>query len=267
VIFVPYTKVGEYKIYYEDDGKGEPLLLIHGFSSYLPMWEYLRPLLRKNFQLVLPELRGHGRSDKPNIHYTIDMFSKDLVGLLDDLEIEKCIVAGHSLGGFVAQQMALDAPKRLKGLVLICTGPKVGVETVQAWLVESQAGFGLPPKEKLEKLIEVLFYNPEKIRNTPGMMKLLLANEEQVLSNQVSHGYAASAAIRFNIETRLGEIRVPTLVIQGANDKIFPNPVGKYFASHIPNAVLKVIKETAHSIQLEQPEALAKAIVDFSRSL
>lgn len=264
---MPYAKVGEYKIYYEIDGQGENLLLIHGFSSFLPMWEYVRPNLRKHFRLILPELRGHGRSDKPNIHYKIEMFAQDLVGLLDELKIKGCIVAGHSLGGFVAQQMALDAPKRLKGLILICTGPKVGVEVAEAWLEESQAGFGLPPKERFEKQLEAKFFNPEKIRSTPGMMELLLADEEQVQANLVSHGYAASAALRFNIEAQLGQIQAPTLIIQCSQDKIFPCRVGEYFASHIPKAVLKVIEETGHSIQLEQPEALAKTIVDFCQSL
>ncbi|MFX1562132.1 MAG: alpha/beta fold hydrolase [Promethearchaeota archaeon] len=264
---MPYVKVGEYKIYYEIDGHGENLLLIHGFSSFLPMWQYLRPLLRKKFRLILPEMRGHGRSDKPNIHYTIDMLSQDLVGILDELKIEKCIVAGHSLGGFVAQQMALDTPERLKALVLICTGPKVGVETVEAWLVESQAGFGLPLKEKVDKQIDVLFYNPQKIRSNPETMKLLWANEKQVVKNQISHGYVASAALRFNVESRLDEIKMPTLIIQGANDSIFPTHIGDYFVAHIPNAVLEVIGQTGHSIQLEQPEALTKAIVKFCQSL
>lgn len=264
---MPYAKVGEYKIYYEIDGQGENLLLIHGFTSFVQMWEYLRPHLRKHFHLVLPELRGHGKSDKPNIHFTPEMFVQDLVGLLDELKIEKCIVAGHSLGGFIAQQMALDAPERLKALVLICTGPKVGVEAAKVWLAESQAGSGLPPKERFEKELEAKFYNPEKIRTTPGMMELLLANEAQVKTNLISHGYAAGAALPFDVEARLGEIQAPTLVIQGAQDKVFPCRVGEYFAAHIPIAVLKVIEETGHSIQLEQPEALAKTIVEFCQSL
>jgi 3-oxoadipate enol-lactonase len=112
---VPYVKVGEYKIYYEIDGYGENLLLIHGFSSFLPMWKYLRPLLRKKFRLILPELRGHGRSDKPKIHYTIDMLSHDLVVLLDKLKIEKCIVAGHwsKSGCGNCPSMARGEPSRI----------------------------------------------------------------------------------------------------------------------------------------------------------
>jgi len=109
--------------------------------------------------------------------------------------------------------------------------------------------------------------NPQKIRATPGMMELLLADETQRQANQNVHGWALGAAACFNIEERLREIRAPTLVIQGAQDATFPPRWGKYYTEHIPNAVLRLINKTSHSIQVDQPEALAEAIVNFGTTL
>jgi len=264
---MPLAKVGGLRLYYELDGKGDDLLLIHGVTGYLDTWKYVRQPLARHFRLILPDLRGHGRSDKPNLHYSIDMFAQDLVGLLDVLHIDQCIVAGHSLGGFIAQQMAVDAPERVRALILICTAPKVDEEAARAQVQLIKALYGLPPEQAVRKKMEIEFVNPQKMRATPGMMELLLADEIQRQANQNVHGRAQAAAVCFSIEGRLREIRAPTLVIQGAQDSTFPPRWGKYYTEHIRNAVLHVIKKTSHSIQLDQPESLAEAVVNFGKTL
>jgi pimeloyl-ACP methyl ester carboxylesterase len=264
---MPLAKVGGVRLYYELDGKGDDLLLIHGVTGYLDMWKYVRQPLARHFRLILPDLRGHGRSDKPNLRYSVEMFAQDLVGLLDVLHIDQCIVAGHSLGGFIAQQMTVDAPERVRALILVCTAPKVDEEGALAQVQLIKALYGLPPEQAVQKKMEIEFVNPQKIRATPGMMELLLADEIQRQANQNVHGWAQGAAACFNIEGRLREIRAPTLVIQGAQDATFPPRWGKYYTEHIRNAVLLIINETSHSVQVDQPEALAEAITNFGKSL
>jgi pimeloyl-ACP methyl ester carboxylesterase len=264
---MPLSKVGDVRLFYELDGKGDDLLLIHGVTGYLDGWKYVRQPLARHVHLILPDLRGHGRSDKPSIHYSVEMFVHDLLGLLDLLHIDQCIVAGHSLGGFIAQQMAVDAPERVRALILICTAPKVDVEAALAQVRLIQALYGLSPEEAVRKKMEIEYVNPQKIRATPGMMEFLLADETQRQINQNSHGWAQGAAARFDVEERLGEVRAPTLIIQGAQDTTFPPRWGKYYREHIRNAVLRVIDGTSHSIQVEQPEALADAIIKFCKTL
>jgi 3-oxoadipate enol-lactonase len=265
VSLLPYEEIGDAKLYYEVDGTGEPLLLIHGVRGSIRNWQYVRPLIRQHFQTILPELRGHGRSSELTEVTKVDRFAKDFLHLLKSLKIKKCYIAGHSLGGFIAQQMALDAPECVKKLILIDAAPVVDVEAAQVQIQIGQLVYGLSPEEAIEKLLEFAFYDPEKVKETPGMMDLLLfdQHEGQRLAN--SHGYAQGAAASFNIQDRVSEIKVPTLVIIGAQDETFPIKWGDYYKEKLSNVKVQIIDKTDHSIQLEQPEALVQAIVDFAK--
>ncbi len=264
---MPYAEVNAAKIYYEIDGDGEPLLLIHGVRGTIRNWEFVRPHIRNHFQTIMPEIRGHGHSTELTEPSTVELFKDDMVALLDHLEIEQSIVAGHSLGGFIAQQMALDVPDRLKGLILIATAPMVDVEGAIAQIELGKLAYGLTPKEAVMKLLDFEFYNSEKIRNTPGMVDFLVfhAEESQRLAN--SHGSAQGAAAKFNVQDRINEIHLPTLVIFGAQDKTFPPRWADFYKENLPNVSIKLIDKTSHSIQLEQPEELVEAIAEFSNSL
>jgi pimeloyl-ACP methyl ester carboxylesterase len=264
---MPYAKLEQDQIYYEIDGEGENLLLIHGVTSFLPKWVYMRPILRKHFRLILPELRGHGRSTKLTDTTDIQTLTQDIIGLLDDLSIDQCYVAGHSLGGFVAQQLALDAPDRVRALILICTGHKIDSELVMEWVKAGQAVYGLEPKEAVEKELETYYFDPEKIRQTPGLIELLIEDKAQHQALEQSHGFAQGAAVKFDVEGRLGEISAPTLVVQCARDSLFGLRFGEHLRDNIPNAQFLVINETDHSIQVEQPITLSNAIIEFFQSL
>ncbi len=264
---MPLAQLGDVQLYYEIDGEGADFLLIHGWNSFLPMWTYVQPHMRQHFRMILPELRGHGRSTELTTHASIEVFAQDLVELLNVLEIDSCIVGGHSLGGFIAQQLALDAPGRVRALILICTGPKIDVEAVASQNWEDQITYGLSLEEAVEKRMKFDFYNPNKVRTIPGMLDLLRKDETQRQAHLVSHGYAATAPLKFNSEERLSEILMPTLILQCAQDPLFPTRVGEFFHTHLPNSTLRIINNTGHSIQLEQPAALVQAIIEFSQSL
>jgi pimeloyl-ACP methyl ester carboxylesterase len=264
---MPYVNVEGAKIYYEIEGDGEPLLLCHGVRGSHQNWEFFLPHLRDSFQVIMPDSRGHGQSTELTEPSTMDLYSTDMISLLDHLEIRRCIIAGHSMGGFIVQQMALDVPDRIKALILINTAPMVDVEGAMAQIELGKLSYGLSPKEAVLKLLEFEFHDPNKIRNTPGMLDLLFhsAEEGQRLAN--SHGSAQGACAKFNIQDRVKEIKLPTLVLCGAEDKTFPCRWNKFYAENLPNATTQVIKGTSHSVQLEQPEELAQAIINFTKSL
>jgi pimeloyl-ACP methyl ester carboxylesterase len=263
---MPYAEVNDAKIFYEIDGEGEPLLLFHGVRGSHRNWDFLRPHLRKHFQVIMPDSRGHGKSTELTEPSTIELYTTDMLALLDHLKISKCIIAGHSMGGFIAQQMALDAPKRLTKLILICTAPKVDVEGAMAQIEIGQLAFGLEPQEAVMKLLEFEFHDPEKIRNTPGMIDFLvfIAKEGQRLAN--SHGSAQGACAKFNIQDRVKEIQTPTLAICAKQDKTFPCRWNNFYKENLPNVITKAIDHSSHAIQLEQPEKLTQIIANFAKT-
>ncbi len=264
---MPYAEINDAKIYYEIDGEGEPLLLLHGVRGTLRNWQFVRPIIRKHYKTIFAELRGHGRSSPLTEPCVVELFSTDMIALLDELKIKKCLVAGHSLGGFIAQMMALDAPEYLKALILINTAPITDVEAAMAQIKLGQLAFGLSPKEAVEKLLQFEFYDPNKMRNTPGMLDLLVYNNEESQRLANSHGCAQGAAAKFNIQDRVNEIQASTLAIFGAQDKTFPPRWAEFYKNNLRNVTIKIIDKTSHSINLEQPEALVKTIVDYTKKL
>jgi 3-oxoadipate enol-lactonase len=264
---MPFAEVNGARFYYEIDGKGEPLLLIHGVRGSIRNWDFLRSHLREHVQLILPDSRGHGKSTELTVPSTIDLYKDDMLALLDELKIDKCIVAGHSMGGFIAQQIALDAPERLKALILIATAPLVDVEGAMAQIELGKLAYGLEPKEAAMKLIDFEFYDPDKIRNTPKMLDLLINYAKENIRLANSHGSAQGACAKFNIQDRVKEIQTPTLMISGKQDKTFPSSWQDFYKENLSNITTKVIDKTDHSIQFEQPEELAKAIIEFVKSI
>lgn len=264
---LPYAEINNTKIYYEVEGTGEPLMLIHGVRGSIRNWDYIRPLITNHFQTIFVDLRGHGQSNELTEVTKVDTFAQDHIELLKHLEIDQCHVAGHSLGGFIAQQMALDDPSPFKSLILIDTAPTTDVEGAQAQIKLAQLAYGLSPEEAVEKSLEFAYYNPKKIRETPGMMDLLvfIQRDTQRLAN--SHGYAMGAAASFNIQERVKEIKLPTLVIIAAQDDTFPVKWGKFYKKQLSHVNVQIIDESNHGIQFEQPKALVQKIVNFVNTL
>jgi len=118
---MPKTTCNGIELYYEIHGKGKPLVLISGLRYSLWQWHKMIPILAEYFQVITFDNRGVGQSDKPAGPYTAQMLAADTVGLLEALNIEMAIIMGHSMGGFIAQAMALGFPQRLGKLILCST--------------------------------------------------------------------------------------------------------------------------------------------------
>ena len=118
---MPKAKTNGIELYYETHGEGKPLVLISGLGYSSWQWHKMVPLLAEKFQVITFDNRGVGQSDKPAGPYTAGMLAQDMVGLLDALKFEKAIIAGHSMGGFIAQAVALDFPQRVEKLILCST--------------------------------------------------------------------------------------------------------------------------------------------------
>lgn len=227
-----------------------PFLLIHGAGGTHLDWSL--PLRRLG--AIAPDLPGHGKSPAPGFQ-TIGDYARSMVSLLDALSIPKAVICGHSMGGAIAQTMALDYPERMRGLILMGTGAKLSVHpNILDRVLEHQAEVGLLLKSWLWSE-----YTDDKMREV---------SYQQFMKNdpKIVHGdYLACNA--FDVRPRLAEIQTPTLVIGGTADKMTPYKFSVSLAENIPNAELVTIKDAGHMVMLEQPEPVGNTIQGWMRRL
>ncbi len=237
----------------ESKGSGVPLILIHGAGGVHLHWP---PQLRRwaGGRVVALDLPGHGQSGGPQCG-SIAEFAQATVKLLDELQISRAVVAGHSMGSGIAQTLALDYPDRVAGLVLVGAGARLRVApqimdgiqkdfpgTVSLII---QWAFGPNAPEPLTRLAR------ERMLQTPP--QVLLAD------------YAACNA--FDVMERVANIAAPALVLAGTADKMTPEKYGRYLAEHIPGAQLRLFEGAGHMVMLEQPDEVTAAITAFVATL
>jgi pimeloyl-ACP methyl ester carboxylesterase len=260
-------------LHFIEDGKGgRPIMLVHGFTADSgEVADVLRPLAERGWHAVAPDLRGHGRSDRPTEPeaYSFELMAADVVALADQLGWDRFALLGHSMGGAVAQLVALDRPERLTGLVLASTfhGPVAGIsmELVELgrWVVRESGMEGLA-----DALAARRADNPESVASFERLQEARPGYAEQSRARLVatSPDMWMALAPRFvdqadRLES-LATLRLPTAVIVGDLDATMIDDCRR-IASAIPGATLTVIPEAGHVPQLEQPEAWWKALSGF----
>lgn len=261
---MPEIVQGNRRIYYESHGEGYPLVLIRGLGSNADHWYAQVPDLSRHYRVITFDNRGIARSIDPGAPFTIPDLAEDTIGLMNALGIEQAHVLGLSLGGMIAQEMAIRHPKRIKGLILVVTlcGGQHQIlaedavrEKLMRMVVEGSADARI-------KAIEV-FFAARTIRERPQVLQAYA---------EVSMKYPAGVEIlqrqyeavaRHDTYDRLDRIKAPTLVLTGEEDVLIPPGNSAILAERIPGAELRVIPGGGHQIMIEQPHACNQAIVAF----
>jgi pimeloyl-ACP methyl ester carboxylesterase len=263
---MPKAKLGDIQLYYEEHGQGEPLLLIMGLGASTLSWSEQIPTFGREFRVIAFDNRGAGRSDKPAVPYSIALFADDAAGLLDALGIDSAHVYGQSMGGFIAQELALRHPQRVRTLVLgssSCGGGKA-----VAGSPENVAFFGLmstlTPREAAEKGLHLL-YSDEFIACRHDALIERSLREAELRPPLDAFGRQVQAAIRHNTFDRLPDIRCPTLVITGANDKVVPQDNSRILAERIKGAELAVLPGAGHGYLVEKAAESNTIVLEFLR--
>jgi pimeloyl-ACP methyl ester carboxylesterase len=259
---MPKIQVGDHELHYERAGSGEPLLMIQGMSGTHVAWgePFLGPL-RESFDVIAFDNRGIGLSAPIDGPFTIVEMAEDAAGVMDQLGLESAHLVGISMGGMIAQELALAQPERLRSLTLGCTycgGP----------------GSQLMPQENVEKLAAgMMSGDRDKAIRASYEVNLSPAFRSDESRYAAFHEMATSVpAAKRTIELqaqaifghdtsgRLGEISTPTLIVHGTEDGVLPYPNGEMIASLMPAARLETLEDVGHMFWWEQPERSGELI-------
>ncbi|MEJ5300442.1 MAG: alpha/beta fold hydrolase [Thermodesulforhabdaceae bacterium] len=266
---MPFCDDGERRIYYEVSGSGSPLLFISGLSGGSWSWYQQRPFFEAFYTVIVFDNRGAGKSWMPPGPYTMDQMAEDALALLDHLEINKTHVAGISMGGMIAQQLAATHPDRVSALVLGCThcGKSRRIAPAREVLDRLSSQEGLSPEEIVEKNIPLLF--GEKCRKEHP--EIVDEYKRKTLSAPIQPFEAFQAQLiainRFNVCDILYRITCPTLIITGKDDILVPPQNSKVLAELIPNSQLVELDGIGHAIHLEATETFNELVLEFLRQV
>lgn len=266
---MPKVKANGIELYYEVHGEGRPLILISGLGYPLWQWHKMVPCLAEYFKVITFDNRGVGQSDKPAGAYTAQMLAADTVGLLDALGIDKAIVAGHSMGGFIAQAMTLDFPQRVEKLILCSTnfgGPHHVPVTPEGMKVLTDVASDALTRFKNGLVVSTApgwaEKNPEMIAK---WIKWRVANPVELgpYQSQLAIGLGLlPAAAAF--ETKLPAINIPTLILFGEHDKVVPPANAELLSKQLSNSQVVIFPNAGHFFPIEIPEAASRAIIEFA---
>ena len=265
---MPHEEVNGQRLYYVRRGSGEPFLLIQGLSANHLHWgdEFLG-LLEDDFELIAYDHRGIGHSARATEPFTIVDLAEDAAGLLDALEIDSAHVMGISMGGMVAQELALRHPDRVRTLTLGCTyAGGEGSATTDPQVIQHLGELFLTGRTE-EGLRAGFEYNvsrdyaadPRNFELTQRIAAELPASLDVLLLQvQAVAGHDTSA--------RLAEISAPTLVIHGTEDQMLPVDNARHIAERIPGARLEILEGVGHAFWWERPERSAELVRELAAS-
>lgn len=247
---------------HSDTGAGLPLVFLHAFPLNRTMWASQEQALSSQFRVVTVDLRGHGESDAPLWHYTLDQVADDIRGLLDHLSIQQAVFVGLSMGGYILFAFYRKYAQRVKGLVLADTRAQADTdEGKRARFEMAQIAYKQGPAVIADLMIPKLL-SPASINTNPDLVRRVRVMIE---GNQISGiaGDLMAMAERADSILLLNQIACPTQIIVGEWDQVTPLSDAKLMADRIPGARLSLIPGAAHLANLEQPDQFLEIVRSF----
>jgi len=263
---MPHVSTNDIATFYEGTGRGPPVVLIHGHTLDLRMWDpQVPPLVDAGYRVIRYDVRGHGRSEAPATGYTYQNYSLDLRDLLDRLHIDApAHLVGLSMGGGIALQFAVDHPQRVASLVLVDSavpGFTYSPEFAQALEELVRVARSEGPRAGLERvwlphpLFDGIRRLPERFQFVKSMV---LEYPAQDYLDETEYPQS-----QWQVTDRLSEIRAPTLVLVGELDLPDFRLIAEILAANISTARQEVIADAGHLLNLEQTEAFNRALLRF----
>ncbi|BBM87186.1 alpha/beta fold hydrolase [Candidatus Uabimicrobium amorphum] len=267
---MPHAMNKDVKLYYEVHGSGQPLFLIMGLGGTSESWRFQVQYFCKYYQVIVMDNRGAGRSDKPDEEYTTQIFASDVKQVLDELNIDQAHIFGLSMGGMIAQQFCLSYPQYVKSLLISCSGTGAPdpyyvpcSEKVANILRMDRTEENR--REVTEKIIEVFYHHTYRTQ-IPDLLERILS----LPITQPDYAYKRqlqACRLKEHTSPRLKNIDVPTLVIHGEDDEVWPVQNAHNLAELIPKAQCAVLPECGHMFFIEKPREYNREIHDFLKSI
>jgi pimeloyl-ACP methyl ester carboxylesterase len=253
-----YVPVKDGAIFYTIQGKGPWLVLVHGAWTNHKWWRFIIPTLSRHFRILCFDLRGHGKSTKLQTPYSVKGFASDLDAIMSYFEIDECVLIGWSLGGCIAMQYCIDAPKKVKALVLISTRSKKDFKMMlEILLFKYLARLHVVSfEEQIIKRFHMMFLpkTPTKIVDW-ATQELLRASKDFFL--------IADSFLNWKLSGELRDIKIPSLIITGDKDALVPKKFSAKIQKELPSGKLVVLKNCSHVAILDRSKETCKAIQEF----
>jgi pimeloyl-ACP methyl ester carboxylesterase len=261
------TLSGDVRIAYEVRGDGEPLVMIHGLGYDLHGWGPLPDLLAQDFRVVLIDNRGVGESDVPEGPYAVSQMAEDVAAVMDDAGIHDANVLGVSLGGYIAQELTLAHPERVRKLVLASTAPggtrshpmpAAGIEAFTRFpTMEREAGLRLMVENSL---------GAHGVRERPELVEEIYRYRLERAPSIAGWQAQAYAGATYDAYDRIGAITAPTLVLQGGADTVVDPRNAELLVELIPNARAELIPDRGHLMLWQEADQVAPIVKEFLQS-
>ncbi len=266
---MPKLLVNGMEIAYEVEGRGDALLLIGGYTMVKEAWRELADRLSPHFTVITFDNRGVGQSTVPQEPFTISDMARDAAELVDQLGISSAHVFGISMGGLIAQVLALDHPQRVGKVALGCTthGGREAVAPSQQVLelLAKAADPNIPPEEAVRMRVPFLF-GPRFLKEKGDLVEKWVEMAVRYAPSPKGAEGQMRALSRFNSRERLSDIRCPVLVITGSDDRLIPPVNSELLAKRIPGAKLHIVEGAGHLFFIEKPDEVSQILKEFFSS-
>ena len=260
-----YTSRGA-RLHYETAGDGPPVLLVHGFTNFGQVWAgQIAALVHAGYRAIAPDLAGHGISAGAEAATDVPALAADMVALLDTLGLDRATICGLSLGGMVAQQMAVDQPERVSAAVIAGSRAENGgmEAAVASWIIEFEGDGGALGRlaKTYPLLLNEAYRNSAAGEATLQLWRLVLSKVDGHALAQVARGM-----LQFDVADRLPAVRTRTLVIAGEEDRLIAPVLSRRIADLIPNSEFRMIAGAGHISSLDSAAAFNELLLQFLRA-
>ncbi len=255
-----FVTVDGARLNYEITGVGTDLVLLHGLGNDLTIWDAEAEFFSKFHRVLRLDVRGFGKSDKPDGPYSPALFAIDLCQVMDACAVRTAHVLGISMGGVIAQRFGLDFPERVRSLILVSTSSEVGEKSTAVW-------------QRLADRIERTGFDAKTVDASRSVSPAFAQRHPEAVAALARRnaacdpkGYArgARAVSAYNWTAELARLKAPVLILQGLDDQLTP-PGGSVKMSRVlPHARLLMIEQAGHNLPLEQPALFRNAVAAFT---
>lgn len=257
---MPIATLGTVQLTYLDEGAGPAVVLLHGLGSQSEDWLFQTPVLAREYRVLAPNLRGHVGSSPVRGPVSVFSLAADVAQWLETLNVEAAHIVGLSLGGLVAQELAINFPQRVKRLVLCNTFAHLWPTSIgEAGILGRRliASTLLPMATTARIVATDLFPRPDQAAIRAAVLERVGGND---LS---SYRYLIRAIRRFDSRAQLTRIQAPTLLITGDRDNVIPRGCQQQLVRGIRNIKWQIVRDSGHATPIDQPEEFNRLVLNF----